>query len=218
MNRYVWVLGTAAVAVGAFVVGVSLYSAKTGERAAAAVSSHQEALVRAHAPVYGSPTAKVTIVEFFDPSCETCRAFYPLVKSMVNASFGQVNLVVRYAPFHQGSDQAVKILEAARMQGKYWEATEAALAAQPVWAPHHAPRPELIWDYLEPTGLDIAKARQDMNDPRIAALLAQDVKDVEALGVTRTPGFFVNGKPLTDFGANQLKALVDEALQQAYGK
>ncbi|RYE75842.1 MAG: hypothetical protein EOO74_09395, partial [Myxococcales bacterium] len=31
-----------------------------------------------------------------------------------------------------------------------------------------------------------------MNDPRIAALLAQDAKDVEALGVTRTPGFFVN--------------------------
>jgi hypothetical protein len=43
---------------------------------------------------------------------------------MVNASFGQVRLVVRYAPLHHGSDTAVKILEAARQQGKYWEALE----------------------------------------------------------------------------------------------
>ena len=63
-------------------------------------------------------------MEFFDPSCEACRAFYPIVKSLVNSSFGQVRLVVRYAPLHQGSDTAVKILEAAREQGKYWQALE----------------------------------------------------------------------------------------------
>lgn len=32
------------------------------------------------------------------------RAFYPIVKRMVNASFGQVRLVVRYAPLHPRSD------------------------------------------------------------------------------------------------------------------
>lgn len=218
MNRFVWVLGTAALAVGAFVVGVSMYDAKKKESATDTVGSNQAALVRAHAPVYGSPTAKVTIVEFFDPACETCRAFYPIVKSMVNASFGQVNLVVRYAPFHQGSDRAVEILEAVRLQGKYWEGMEAALAAQPVWASHHAPNPELIWDSLGALGIDLAKAREDTSDPRIAEILAQDKKDVMALDVTRTPGFFVNGKPLTDFGANQLKAMVDQALRETSGK
>ena len=79
---------------------------------------------RPHSPVFGNPAAKVTIVEFFDPSCETCRAFYPIVKGIVTSSFGQVRLVVRYAPLHKGSDTAVKILEAARQQGKYWEAVE----------------------------------------------------------------------------------------------
>ena len=53
-----------------------------------------------------------------------------------------MRLVVRYAPLHQGSDTAVKILEAARLQGKYWEAVEKAMAFQPQWASHDHPRPE----------------------------------------------------------------------------
>ena len=65
------------------------------------------------------------------PGRETCRAFYPLVKTIVNSSFGQVRLVVRHAPLHQGSDTAVKILEAAKLQGQYWPAVERALAGQP---------------------------------------------------------------------------------------
>lgn len=56
-----------------------------------------------------------------------------------------------------------------------------------------------------------------MNDPGIAKILAQDAADVAALKVTRTPGFFVNGKPLVDFGSNQLKALVDQEVRAAYG-
>ena len=42
----------------------------------------------------------------------------------------------------------------------------------------------------------------------IARLIAQDVADARALGVTKTPGFFVNGRPLTVFGYEQLVALV----------
>ncbi|MBU1357598.1 MAG: thioredoxin domain-containing protein [Gammaproteobacteria bacterium] len=218
MKRFVWVIGTAALAAGAFVAAAIIFSGKKQVEAVDLASKNTEALIRAHAPVYGNATAKVTIVEFFDPACETCRAFYPFVKSMVTSSFGQVNLVVRYAPFHQGSDQAVKILEAARVQDKYWQAMEAVLASQPTWASHHAPQPDLIWTHLEATGLDIPKAKADMNDPRLNTLLSQDLKDAETLGVTRTPGFFVNGRPLLDFGADQLKTLVDQEVRRAYGR
>ena len=111
-----------------------IFKERSRQEATQAAQANGDALIRKHSPVYGNPDAKVTIVEFFDPSCETCRAFYPIVKGIVNASFGQVRLVVRYAPLHKGSDTAVKILEAARQQGKYWEAVEAALADQPRWA------------------------------------------------------------------------------------
>ena len=150
-----------------------------------------------------------------DPACETCRAFYPVVKSIVNASFGQVRLVVRYAPLHQGSDQAIKILEAARLQGKYWQALEKTLADQPRWAAHHNPQPQLIWDSIADIGLDMAKAKADAGSPAIAQVLQQDVADMNALKVTRTPGFFVNGTPLRDFGEAQLKTLVAQEIAKA---
>ncbi len=156
----------------------------------------------------------MTIVEFFDPSCEACSAFYPIVKRIVNASFGQVRLVVRYAPLHHGSDTAVRIIEAARLQDKYWEALERALAAQPQWAAHDRPQPLLIWDVIGDIGLDMAKARADADGPAVDQVLRQDIADMQVLKVNRTPGFFVNGTPLRDFGEAPLKALVEQELKK----
>ncbi len=215
MNKQWLVVSTAAAVVVAFVAGSWMLRERSQQEVAQAAQANTAALVRPHSPVYGNPAAKVTIVEFFDPSCETCRAFYPIVKSLVNSSFGQVRLVVRYAPLHKGSDTAVEILEAARQQGKYWEAVEKALAYQPQWAAHNHPQPQLIWDLIADIGLDMAKAKADADNPAIDELLRQDVADMKALKVGGTPGFFVNGTPLRDFGAPQLKALVDQELRNA---
>ncbi len=51
-----------------------------------------------------------------------------------------------------------------------------------------------------------------MNAPDIARNLAQDIADAKALNVTKTPEFFVNGKPMPSFGYEQLTALVNDAL------
>ncbi|MCU7371252.1 thioredoxin domain-containing protein [Paucibacter sp. O1-1] len=217
MNKKWIVLATLLAVVLAFVTGVVLFKNRAGQELARSTQAHGEALVRSHSPVYGNPAAKVTIVEFFDPSCETCRAFYPIVKSIVDASFGQVRLVVRYAPLHHGSDTAVKILEAARLQGKYWEAVERALASQHQWASHGNAQPELIWELIGDLGLDMAKAKADSDGAAISALLGQDVADMQRLKVDRTPGFFVNGTPLMEFGAAQLKALVEQESRKAGG-
>ena len=214
MNKTWLVAGTAAVIVVAFVAGTLLFRDRSKQVVAQAAQTNNDALVRAHSPVYGNPAAKVTIVEFFDPSCEACRAFYPVVKGIVNASFSQVRLVVRYAPLHRGSDRAVKILEAARQQGKYWEALEKTLEAQPQWAAHDNPNPEMIWELIASTGLDVAKARSAADSPEVDQALKQDVADMKALQVNRTPSFFVNGTPLLDFGAAQLKALVDQEIKK----
>lgn len=214
MNRKWMVVLTAMVVVVAFVAGIAIYRDRSGQEAAQALQSNRQALVRAHAPVFGNPDAKVTIVEFFDPACETCRAFYPIVKGIVNSSFGQVRLVVRYAPLHAGSDKAIKILEAARKQGKYWEAVEKALADQPRWASHDNAQPELIWELINGIGLDMAKARADANAPELDDLLLQDIVDMRALKVDKTPGFFVNGTPLQDFGVAQLQALIEQERQK----
>ena len=210
-----WIVVASVVAVVvAFIAGAVVFKGRETQQVSQAAQSNSDALVRANSPVFGNPAAKVTIVEFFDPACETCRAFYPLVKTIVNSSFGQVRLVVRHAPLHEGSDTAVKILEAARLQGQYWPAVERALAGQPRWAAHGNARPELIWDLIADLGLDMARARADADSPAVAQLLAQDIADMKALKVDRTPGFFVNGTPLRDFGEAQLRALVDQELKK----
>ncbi len=218
MKKSVIVIGTIVLAAVAFIGGSRLYQqSQTSERAGLA-SSRSANLVRPHSPIFGSESAKVTIVEFLDPACETCGAMAPLVKSLVTASFGQVRLVVRYAPLHQGSDQIVRILEAARLQGKYWQALDAVLASQSMWASHDNPRPELVWNIIGTAGVDIAQAKADLENPKITEALRLDREDLVALKVSKTPEFFVNGKPLPQFGPEQLKALVKSETRLAYGQ
>ncbi|NMG42229.1 thioredoxin domain-containing protein [Aromatoleum toluvorans] len=42
-----------------------------------------------HSPTLGKADAPVVIVEFLDPACETCRAFYPRVKEDDGGESGQ---------------------------------------------------------------------------------------------------------------------------------
>ncbi len=73
-----------------------------------------------------------------------------------------------------------------------------------------------MWRQLEGLGMDLERVRADMNAPDIARNLAQDIADAKALNVSKTPEFFVNGKPMPSFGYDQLTALVREALAKSY--
>lgn len=201
----------------AFGAGIYFYrQGKAKEQTSVAVSQAGQ-VMRADAARFGSAEAKVTIVEFFDPACEACRAFYTPVKQIINTSFGRVNLVLRYAPLHKDSDKAAMMLEATRAQDKYWQAVEAALASQDRWASHDRPDINQLWPALQAAGVDIDRARADMNADAVRNALGQDVAALAALKVQRTPTFFVNGKPLVNFGLDQLKDMVSKEVVIAYG-
>jgi protein-disulfide isomerase len=176
----------------------------------------RSALVRFHSPSLGDAAARVHIVEFFDPACEACRAVYPLVKRLMDSHPGRIRLTIRYAPFHKGVDQVVRLLEASKRQGKYWQTVEALLASQPEWAINHVARLDLALSAVAPVGLDMRKLQDDMQGPELAQLIQQDVEDAVRLNVTRTPEFFVNGRQLTVFGFDELQALVEKSLREAY--
>jgi protein-disulfide isomerase len=200
----------------AFVAGAVIYQKQKANEASQAYQRDKSTFVRAHSPAFGNPAAKVEIVEFFDPACETCKEFYPFVKKLIAANPEKIRLFVRYAPFHNGSDYVVRILEAARKQGKFWETLDAVFAAQPGWASHHNPQPQLVWNYIGGVGLDMTRLRQEMNAPEIEKIIEQDLADAKTLNVKATPEFFVNGKPMPSFGYDQLKTLVNDALGAAY--
>lgn len=206
-------VAAAAVLLLGFAAATVVY--KRNKAQASRIAEYNRApLVRPHSPTLGNADAPVVIVEFFDPACETCAAFYPLVKRMMASNPDDIRLVLRYAPFHNGSDKVVALLEAARKQGKYWQALEALLASQDAWSPHHTPQVMLAWRQLEGLGLDRARLRADMVSPEIASLIAQDLEDAAALNVTKTPEYFVNGNPLPTFGYGPLKQLVEDALRE----
>jgi protein-disulfide isomerase len=198
--------------VALFAGGAQWYRSETAREAAAAAAKNRESLVRLHSPGLGRPEAPVHIVEFLDPACETCAAFYPIVKKMLADNREDIRLSVRYAPFHRGSDEVVKALEASRKQAKFWPALDALIASQPAWAIHHQAHVELIWPHLERAGLDIDRLKADMQSPEVARVVAQDLEDARTLNVTKTPEFFVNGRPLPSFGLEQLRTLVSEEL------
>ncbi|MEQ9637826.1 MAG: thioredoxin domain-containing protein [Devosia marina] len=214
MNRRVAVLASLAVAILVFAVGAIAYSRFATPEPPPTPVSEPSNLVRFNSPVVGPQNAPVTIVEFFDPSCEACRAFYPIVKQIMARYPERVRLVLRYAPLHEGSDQAVRILEAARKQDRLIPVLEAMLAGQPNWAAHGAPNLDIAWQIAGAAGLDLDRARADAQGEDVTAVLAQEIADLEALGVSQTPTFYVNGRELLDFGPQQLADLVAEEVEK----
>ncbi|NLM99387.1 MAG: thioredoxin domain-containing protein, partial [Campylobacteraceae bacterium] len=71
-----------------------------------------------------------------------------------------------------------------------------------------------VWPILEYVGIDIVALKEQMKDPKIEELIEKDIEDAKALGATKTPSFFVNGKPLESFGYEQLVKLIESELKK----
>jgi protein-disulfide isomerase len=211
-NLFIVVL---AVLILVFAGGAFFYKKQQADQAAQLAAQNIAALVRADAPSFGNPNAPVHIVEFFDPACGTCREFYPLVKAMMKANPDKIRLSMRYAPFHPGSEAVVKVLEASRKQDKFEATLEALFASQDIWVQNHQANVQLIGPVLGTLGMDLEKLQIDATAPEVANMIARDMQDAKTMNVTMTPEYFVNGKPLPQFGFEELKSLVDQALANA---
>ena len=216
MKRNLLVLVVLAALLGAFAVGMYLVDQRNRGEPQPVADANASNLVREHSPTFGASEARVTIVEWFDPACGTCAAFHPIVKGMLRDHPDQLRLVVRYMPLHPGSIDVVRILEAARLQGKFWEALEAGYANQGAWAINHQANPQLFWRSIASVGLDADRVSADMKNPAVVSNIEQDIRDGQRLGVDKTPGFFVNGRPLAPFGEASLRQLVKDELTRAY--
>jgi len=216
MKKQYLVAVTIVLLITIFAIAAYFYNTQKADDASANAQKNDSILVRDHSPSMGNKNAKVTIVEFFDPACGTCKTFSPFLKQLMAANPGKIRLVMRYLPLHQGSYEVVQILEAAHIQNKFWEILEETFMTQSSWAVHHVAQPQTLWKILSYTDFDIEKAVQDINSPTIAQRIQQDITDARKLKVTKTPGFFVNGKPLIKFGYEELQELVETEIRNNY--
>ena len=162
----------------------------------------------------GAKNAKVIVVEYLDPECESCGAMYPYVNQIFEKYKNDIQLVVRYMTYHKNSEYVANILEGARAQNKYWEALHIVFESQPIWANHNNPDPEKLTELLKPLGLNMNKIISDAKNGKYNDLIKEDVQDGKTVGVNGTPTFFVNGQMVLELGYEPLDFAIKQALEQ----
>lgn len=237
MRKEILILGSIVIVViAAAVIGSNYYlsgleAAPKGTAATPANASDNkdakapitsERLIRADSASIGPEDAKVTMVEFYDPECNACAAFGPVVKKILDLHEGRIRFVVRYLPQHANSMVAAAFTEAAGEQGKYWEARDILFARQREWGTPIGSTPDPskpnirdVFDkYAEELGLDTTMIARAISEKKFDAKIEQDKQDAKELGIRKTPTFFVNGRELTSFGEPQLRHLVNSEMNK----
>ena len=105
---------------------------------------------------------------------------------------------------------AAEAAEAAGTQGKFWEMHDLLFQNQ------RALNEEAFKGYAKQLGLDMPQFEKDYASPEVAKEVEADMTLARTLGVTGTPGFFVNGRFLS--GAqpySAFKTKIDAELKEA---
>jgi len=163
------------------------------------------------APVRGNPKAPVTIVEFSDFQCPYCARARPSV-ARVRAVYGDaVRFVFRHFPlgFHDQAEKAGEAAACAGEQGKFWEMHDR------LWANSGKLQPADLKDHAAALGLDATAFGTCLDTGRYASLLQDDIAAGARYGVSGTPAFFINGRPLV--GAQPFDAfaqVIDDELDR----
>ncbi len=166
-------------------------------------------LSSAGAPFKGPADAKVTVVEFSDFQCPFCSRVAPTLERLQKEYPEDVKVVFRHLPlsFHNQAQGAAEAAEAAHLQDKFWEMHDKLFSQQ------RSLSKEKYLEWASELGLDVEQFKGDMKSSAVQSRINKDKQEAAALGVTGTPGFFINGrflsgaKPYGDF-----KAAVDRAL------
>jgi len=141
----------------------------------------------------GDPNAAVKIVEFVDLQCPACRSAQPIIKNMLEKYKDQVYFVWRHYPLstHMNARPAARAVEAAALQGKFFEMVDILFTKQLEWSEKSDPK-ELFEGYAQELGLDIEQFKSDLNSS--FDVIDKDSADGNKAGVTSTPTFFINGE------------------------
>jgi protein-disulfide isomerase len=160
-------------------------------------------------PTKGPDKAPIELVEFSDFQCPFCQRANPTVQQLLAKYGDRVRFTYRHFPLpnHPAARPAAEASACADDQGQFWAFHDRLFAA-----------PDKLTEadfkaHAAALKLDMAKFEACVNTHHFKELVEKDAKEGEALGVTGTPAFFINGRALE--GAQPLEAftrLIDEEL------
>lgn len=136
-------------------------------------------------PVAGNPQGDVVIVEFSDYQCPYCKRAHSAVKSVLAAD-GKVKLIFKDLPILGEASKTAAIAALASVkQGKHLAFHNALMEFGGKLDS------DKIFDIAGTAGLDVAKLKQDMEDPNIKKIIERNMTLAGQLGVRGTPAFVV---------------------------
>ena len=137
--------------------------------------------------VYGNPKGDVAVVEFFDYNCGWCKKAVDDVVKLTKAD-PKVRVIMKEFPiFGEASALAAKAAMASVKQGKYWDFHTALMREKQVTKDN-------LFVIAERVGLNVARLKTDMADPKLDEALKETAQLAQALNIEGTPGFIVDSK------------------------
>jgi protein-disulfide isomerase len=216
--------GALLVALGAFFVGgfawqePTQYTRDAARDANSPSASADEALQvgadPAH-PALGDEDAPVVMVEYADFQCPFCGKFAHEVEPRLIEEYvesGVLKLEWRDFPYlGQKSVNAALAARAAWEQDKFWEYHELLYKNQGT-RNNDTLTDDKLFAFAQELGLDIKQFEADLTGGKFEPALSRDFEEATRKGVSGTPTFFINDKPLV--GAQPI-AVFEEAIDKA---
>jgi len=160
-------------------------------------------------PARGPAKAPIELIEFSDFQCPFCQRANPTVEQVLKTYGDKIKFVYRHYPLpnHPNARPAAEASACAEAQGKFWEYHDRLFAN-----PSGLSDADLKANAAV-LGMDTAKFNTCFDNRQQKAGIDKDIADGEAVGVTGTPAFFVNGRSVE--GAQPFEAfkrVIDEEL------
>ena len=203
--------------------GIYLFSKNSGDTPLSGTTVNASLLVPQNAHITSgfvngeylpaSTSATTTLVEFGDYECPACGVYSPFVQQLLTDFAGKFNYVFRNYPLTQHKNAPISsyAVEAAGLQGKFWEMHEKVYAGQNDWANLSDPT-SVFLGYAKDLNLDLTKFTADMNSQAVKDKVQSDFNDGNTIGITQTPTFYLNGQNINLSGTyDQLKTLIQAA-------
>jgi protein-disulfide isomerase len=162
-------------------------------------------------PFWGNEDAAVTIVEFSDFQCPFCGRFHVETYPRLRETYGdRIRFVYRDFPIlslHPNALISAQAANCANDQGQYWQYHNLLLTNQ-----DRSTRADL-GAFAEQLVLDMNVFDDCLDSRRYEQEVNADYRDGASYGVTGTPTFFINGRPLVGAQPYEVFAsIIDEEL------
>ena len=148
-----------------------------------------------HGHASGPADAPVTIIVFSDYQCTQCAILAASLKQVRLIHSKDVHLIYLHAPLavNDKDNLAIQAVEAADLQGKFWEMHDLLFAKQAEWFTLR-PADFESWTAQQAVnlGLDPIRFRSDFNGPQVAERLQQAVQFASTVKSFSPPVLFVN--------------------------